>query len=53
MQSKNKAREKDAEEHRMMEENHKRIMGKENKDQYDLDKDLYNKVLKTISDKGK
>ena len=36
-----------------MEENHKRIMGKENKDEYKLDKDLYNKVLKRISDKGK
>ena len=28
-------------------------MEKENKDEYELDKDLYNKVLKRISDKGK
>ena len=51
--SKNKAREEDAEEHRMIEENHKRIMGKENKDEYELDIALYNKVLKRIRDKGK
>ena len=51
--SKNKAREKDAEEHRIMEENHSRILGKENKDEYELDKALNNKVLKRISDKGK
>ena len=43
----------DAEEHRMIEENHKRIMVKENKDEYELDKDLYNKVLKRIRYKGK
>ena len=40
----------DAEEHRIIEENHKRIMEKENKDEYELDKDLYYKVLKRISD---
>ena len=51
--SKYKAREKDAEEHRMMEENHKKVMGKYNKDENELDKALYNKVLKRISDKGK
>ena len=49
--SKNKARDKDAEEHRIMEENHNRIMENENKDDYELDKDLYYKVLKRISDK--
>ena len=48
--SKNKARDKDAEEHRIMEENHNRIMENENKDDYELDKDLYYKVLKRISD---
>ena len=51
--SKNKARDKDAEEQRNIEENLKRIMEKEKKDEYELDKDLYNKVLKRISDKGK
>ena len=51
--SKNKAREEDAEKHRMIEENHKRIMGKENKDEYELEKALHNKVLKRIRDKGK
>ena len=53
MLSKNKAREEDAEEHRMIQENHERIMGKENIDKYELDKALYNKVLKRIRDKGK
>ena len=28
-------------------------MSTENKDEYELDKDLYNKVLKRISNKGK
>ena len=28
-------------------------MGKENKEEYELDKALYNKVLKRIRDKGK
>ena len=31
----------------------KKIMGKENKDKYELDKALYNKVTKRISDRGK
>ena len=44
--SKNKASDKDAEEHRNIEENNKRIMEKKNKEEYKLDKDLYNKVLK-------
>ena len=51
--SKNKLREKDDEEQKIKEENHKIIMRTENKDEYELDKDLYNKVLKRISDKGK
>ena len=45
--SKNKLREKDNEEQKIKEENHKRIMCNENKDEYELDEDLYNKVLKT------
>ena len=50
--SKNKASDKDAEEHRNIEENNKRIMEKKNKEEYKLDKDLYNKVVKRINDKG-
>ena len=34
--SKNEAREEDAKEHRKIEENHKIIMEKENKDEYEL-----------------
>ena len=41
------------EEHRKIDENHNIILEKENKDEYELDKALYNKVLKRIRDKGK
>ena len=47
--SKNKLREKDKEEQKNKEENHERIRSTENKDEYELDKDLYNKVLNRIS----
>ena len=51
--SKNEAREKDAEFHTKVEENHNSIMKKDNKDEYELDKALYYKVLKRIKEKGK
>ena len=47
--SKNKLREKDMEEQKSKVENHERIISTENKDEYELDKDLYNKVLNRIS----
>ena len=51
--SKNEARIKDAEYHKKVEENRKFIMNKDNKDEYELDKPLYYKVLKRIKEKGK
>ena len=51
--SKNKLREKDKEEQKNKEENHKIIMSTENKDEYELDKDVYNKLHNRISNRGK
>ena len=51
--SKDEAREKDAEFHKKVEENHNSIMKKDNKNEYELDKAIYYKVLKRIKEKGK
>ena len=51
--AKNEARLKDAEHHKKVERNHKDIMNKDNKGEYELDKPLYYKVLKRIKEKGK
>ena len=51
--SKNEDTKKNAEHHKKVEENHKSIMNKDNKDEYELNKTLYYKVLKRIKVKGK
>ena len=50
---KNKLREQDMEELKDKEENHKKIMAIDNKDEWELDKGLYRKVLERIKKKGK
>ena len=51
--TKNKLREQDMEELKDKEENHKKIMAINNKDEWELDKKLYRKVLERIKKKGK
>ena len=46
--AKNKLREQDREELKEKEENHKKIMGINKKDEWELDKKLYRKVLERI-----
>ena len=51
--TKNKLREQDMEELKDKEENHKKIMAIDNKNEWKLDKGLYRKVLKSIKKKEK
>ena len=51
--TKNKPREKDKEEIKLKKENHERIMNKNNKDSWELDREMYKKSTQMIKEKGK